>query len=233
MVVSGVVSFAQNQPTAVVELFTSQGCSSCPAADKVLAGYAKTENILALSFHVDYWNYLGWQDTFSKAEFTDRQKRYAVSFKRRGIYTPQAVINGRNHVVGSHGDDIQNLMSSYIKQGKGLTVPISTNRSSDKIQVTANVASGDATLWIVYFDKEHSVKILRGENRGKTVSYHNVVREMSMMGMMKDGKLNVTLPLKEMRRMGHDSCAIILQQTTSEGTPGAILGATVVDDLGS
>ncbi|MEE9376397.1 MAG: DUF1223 domain-containing protein [Rhizobiaceae bacterium] len=231
VVLSTVTGLAAEQPTAVVELFTSQGCSSCPAADKVLAGYAKSNNILALSFHVDYWNYLGWKDTFSKAEFTERQRRYATSFNRRGIYTPQAVVNGRNHAVGSRQNEIENLMASYQSVGKGLTIPISVKRSSDKIQVVVNAATGDATLWIVYFDKQHSVKILRGENRGKTVIYHNVVREMSMMGMMKEGKLNVTLPLKEMRRMGYDSCAIILQKSTSAGTPGAILGATVVGNL--
>ncbi len=228
-----VASHGQEQPSAVVELFTSQGCSSCPAADKILSQYAKTDNVLALAFHVDYWNYLGWEDTFSKAEFTERQRRYAASFKRRGVYTPQAVINGQAHAVGSRRDDIESLLKSQKNEGRGLTVPINAVRNSDNLRITASENSGDATLWIVYFDKQHQVKILRGENRGRTISYHNVVREMTMVGMMKNGKLDVTLPLKEMRRKGHESCAIILQKATSAGTPGAILGATVVNDLDS
>lgn len=228
-----VAGAAADQPRAVVELFTSQGCSSCPAADKILADYAAKGDVLALSFHVDYWNYLGWKDTFSKAEFTDRQQRYALSFQRRGVYTPQAVVNGRNHAVGSRKRDIEKLIKTYLKNGKGLTVPISARRSSDKIHVTTSVPSGNATLWMVYFDKKRKVKIKRGENRGKTITYHNVVRDVSMMGMMKDGKLDVTLPLAEMKRKGFESCAILLQQNTSAGTPGAILGATVINDLES
>jgi len=222
---------AADAPVAVVELFTSQGCSSCPEADKVLAEYAKKQKVLALSFHVDYWNYLGWKDTFSQAEFTERQKRYAATFRRRGIYTPQAVINGRDHAVGSRRGDIESLIQSYTKSGKGLTVALNTRRDMEKIRVTTDAASGDATLWVVYFDKKRQVKIKRGENRGRTITYHNVVRNVSMLGMMKQGKIDVTLPLEEMKRTGHEACAIILQQTTVHGTPGPILGAAIIDDL--
>lgn len=222
---------AADTPVAVVELFTSQGCSSCPKADEVLAGYANQKDVLALSFHVDYWNYLGWKDTFSQAEFTERQKRYAATFRRRGIYTPQAVVNGRDHAVGSRKDDIESLIQSYVKSGKGLTVALNTRRDMEKIRVTTDAASGDATLWVVYFDKQRKVKIKRGENRGRTITYHNVVRNVSMLGMMKQGKIDVTLPLEEMKRTGHEACAIILQQTTAFGTPGPILGAAVIDDL--
>jgi len=109
---------------AVVELFTSQGCSSCPPADKILSGYAKSNDVLALSWHVDYWNYLGWKDTFSKAEFTKRQRSYAVSFRRRGVYTPQAVVNGRNHAVGSQRSEIESLISTFQSNGQGLTVSV-------------------------------------------------------------------------------------------------------------
>lgn len=224
---------AADQPRGVVELFTSQGCSSCPPADKILSQYANDGDVLALSWHVDYWNYLGWKDTFSKAEFTDRQQRYAVSFRRRGIYTPQAVINGRDHAVGSRKGDIENLMRTYANSGKGLTVPIVVNRKPNKVNVTTQASIGDATLYVVYFDKERTVKIKRGENSGATITYHNVVRGISMIGMLKDGKLDVTLALKELKRMGADSCALILQKTTPAGTPGAIVGAAIIDDLTS
>ena len=224
-------SAAADRPVAVVELFTSQGCSSCPAADKILADYAKQGDVLALSFHVDYWNYLGWQDTFSKAEFTDRQRRYAQSFRRHGVYTPQVVVNGRDHAVGSRKRDIEGLIMGYIRDGKGLSVAVSTERDADRIRVTTDADSGDATLWVVYFDKKRSVKIERGENRGRTITYHNVVRDVSMLGMMKQGKVDVTLPLEEMKRKGFEACAIVLQQNTAAGTPGPILGATLIDNL--
>ena len=222
---------AADRPIAVVELFTSQGCSSCPAADKILAEYAKRKDVLALSFHVDYWNYLGWKDTFSRAEFTERQRRYAASFRRHGVYTPQAVINGRTHAVGSRRQDIEDLIDGYVRDGKSLTVAVNTQREDENIRVTTDAESGDATLWVVYYDKKRSVKIERGENRGRVITYHNVVRDVSMLGMMKQGKLDVTLPLEEMRRRGFESCAIVLQQNTAAGTPGPILGAAVIEDL--
>ena len=214
----------------VVEMFTSQGCSSCPAADKILTEYAKGNDILALSWHVDYWNYLGWKDTFSKSEFTDRQQRYAISFRRRGVYTPQAVINGRDHAVGSRRSDIEALITGYENSGKGLTVPVNATLENDAVRVTAE-GSQNATLWVVYFDRDRKVKITRGENRGKTIAYHNVVREVAMLGMMKNGSIDVTLPLDEMKRKGHEACAVILQKTTRAGTPGAIIGASLVGDL--
>lgn len=222
---------AAERPIAVVELFTSQGCSSCPAADKILAEYAERKDVLALSFHVDYWNYLGWKDTFSRAEFTERQRRYAASFRRHGVYTPQAVVNGRTHAVGSRKKDIEALINEYVRNGKSLTVAVNARREDENVRVTTDADSGDATLWVVYYDKKRSVKIERGENRGRVITYHNVVRDVSMLGMMKQGKLDVTLPLEEMRRKGFESCAIVLQQNTAAGTPGPILGATVIEDL--
>ena len=222
---------SDNQPIAVVEMFTSQGCSSCPPADKVVAAYAEDNNVLALSLHVDYWNYLGWKDTFSKPEFTKRQQKYAVSFARRGVYTPQAVVNGRNHVVGSHGSEITDLVDRYKASNRGLVVPITASVSDGTVNISTSTEAGDATLYIVYFDKKRNVKIKRGENSGKTITYHNVVRKISTLGMMKLGKLDITMPMDELKSHGAEACAIILQKTTKDGTPGAIIGATVIDSL--
>ncbi|MGI9366179.1 MAG: DUF1223 domain-containing protein [Rhizobiaceae bacterium] len=222
---------AGEKPIAVVELFTSQGCSSCPAADKILAEYAVRDDVLALSFHVDYWNYLGWRDTFSKAEFADRQRRYAKSFRRHGVYTPQVVVNGRDHAVGSRKGDIDSLIKTNIESGKSPTIVVSTQRDAEKVRISTDASAGDATLWAVYFDKKRKVKIDRGENRGRTITYHNVVGDMTMLGMMKQGKMDVTLPLSELKRQGYEACAIVLQQNTELGTPGPILGAALIDDL--
>ncbi len=224
--------------TGVVELFTSQGCSSCPPADRILSGYAKRTDVLALSWHVDYWNYLGWQDTFSHTDFTLRQKRYAAAMGARNIYTPQAVVNGSGHAVGSRKGDIDVLLTG--RGASPLSVPLSASRSADGLRVTANADGGDATLWIVYYEPESKVAIERGENEGRTVAYHNVVRAVEMAGMMKDGVLDVTLPLDAMRAKGAgegaSACALLLQ--TSQASDGAeafalgpIIGAARVGAL--
>ncbi len=229
----GAMAADVSQPRAVVELFTSQGCSSCPPADEILSGYAKKGDVLALSWHVDYWNYLGWKDTFSQAKFTKRQQRYAASFARRGVYTPQAVINGRNHAVGSRAGEIKSMINQYERSGKGLTVPIKAVLADGRVELSAQSDSGDATMYIVYFDKERTVKIQRGENSGQTITYHNVVRDIAMLGMLGDSKLNVSLSLAELKEQGAEACAIILQKTTPDGTPGAIIGATIIGGLTS
>ncbi len=229
-------AIAENySPKAVVELFTSQGCSSCPPADKILAGYAKNRDVLALAWHVDYWNYLGWKDTFSKPQFTDRQRRYAQTLRERQIYTPQAIVNGRAHVIGSRRGRIEGLIAGFSKSGKNLMVPIMVTLTDQQLQIRIDDKSATKnhpTLYMIYFNKAGKVVIERGENRGKTIVYHNIVRETQMLGMLKAGSISVDLPLSEVKRAGYDSCAILLQETGSSGTPGAIIGATVVDDLG-
>ena len=230
------VSLAQQRvlenPRGVVEMFTSQGCSSCPPADRVLGDYAKRGDVLALSWHVDYWNYLGWSDTFSEARFSERQRSYANAFRRRGVYTPQAVVNGRDHVVGSDRRRIEGLLSDYASSGLGLTVPVSLTRVDDKrVRFFAEGADlDDAELWIVYFDSSHTVDIGRGENRGRTITYHNIVRDYSLLGSGRDGVLDVTLPLSGLKHEGSDSCALLLQRNVG-GIPGAIIGAAVLYDL--
>lgn len=212
----------------VVELFTSQGCSSCPPADKLLQSYAKRDDVLALSFHVDYWNYLGWQDTFSKARFTERQYRYAASFNRRGVYTPQAIINGRTHVVGSRGEEVASLLKAYGDSNKGLTTSLAVSQSDGVIRISSDSAES-ATLWLVTYYKSRAVDIKRGENRGKSITYHNVVRDISMLGMVKDGVLDLSLPVAELARSDADGRALVLQKTTKDGKPGPIIGAARVD----
>ncbi len=221
-------------PKAVVELFTSQGCSSCPPADKILADYAKGHDVLALAWHVDYWNYLGWKDTFSSSQFTDRQKRYAKSLRERQIYTPQAIVNGRSHTVGSRRGKIEDLIKNYVQTSNGLTVPIKVKVTGEQMQIRVNHPSATKnhpTLYMVYFNSAKEVVIKRGENRGKTFTYRNIVQKIQMLGMLKAGAISVDLPLMEVKRAGFDSCAILLQETTASGTPGAIVGASVVEDF--
>lgn len=223
---------AEERLRGVVEMFTSQGCSSCPPADRVLAHYAAQDDVLALSWHVDYWNYLGWKDTFSRAEFSKRQYDYAKAFKRRGVYTPQAVVNGREHVVGSHHGEIEARLIAHATENDGLTVPLSVTRSAQTIRIkAASLPEGVVgTLWIVYYDPERRVNIKRGENRGKAITYHNVVRETAMLGMVKSASFEVELPLAKLSEKGFGACAVILQREIGTGL-GPIIGAARIGPL--
>ena len=226
------------KPKAVVELFTSQGCSSCPPADKVLGALVDEGDVLALSLPVDYWDYLGWPDTLGKAEHSERQRNYARGRKDRNVYTPQAVINGMVHVVGSRRPAIDSTISSMKSElGQETSLPVDINLVKGSTTLSIEVGSGDpvaeeTTLWLIFYDSEHEVAIERGENRGETITYHNVVRSMRAIGMWKGDKMEVSLPLSEMSKNGQDNCAVILQ-SSSNGHPGRILGAARISGLAS
>ncbi len=189
--------------------------------------------MLALSWHVDYWDYLGWKDKFASASNTERQRRYARSLKERNIYTPQAIINGQSHVVGSRESNIRALLDTQNASGNGLTVPINAAVVGDSlaIDIPASSSSDNATLWLVYFNNSNEVAIGKGENRGRTIVYHNVVRDLQMLGMVKTSGLKVELPVSEMKRQGFESCGLLLQTVDSEGNPGRIVGAAIISDL--
>ncbi len=220
-------------PKAVVELFTSQGCYSCPPADKIIGEYSKGSEVLGLSWHVDYWDYLGWKDVFGSKSNTQRQYGYARALKERQVYTPQAVINGRTHTVGSNKGKIKTAMGILNSSKRGMIVPIKATMTdtSIKINIENSLDAADATLYMVFFNKEHKVKIKRGENGGKTLSYHNVVHASQALGMVKANGLEMEFPIAEMKRHGYDGCALILQKSDSAGNPAAIVGATVITDL--
>ena len=220
-------------PTGVVELFTSQGCSSCPPADRVLSELAASSDTLALAWHVDYWDYIGWKDIFASPENTKRQRAYAVSMGETGIYTPQAVINGRKHVVGSRGKDVMQLLASFAGTQNGLSVPIGASVSDGvlKINIAAMPEAAGTTLWMIYYKNGADVKIERGELAGKTLRYSNVVKQVEMIGMVGDKPLQAEFPLQEMAQRGFDSGALVLQKKTSQGTPGPIVGAAIIRDL--
>ncbi|MDJ0612068.1 MAG: DUF1223 domain-containing protein [Rhizobiaceae bacterium] len=220
-------------PKAVVEVFTSQGCHSCPPADKIVEKYAKDGDILSISVHVDYWDYLGWKDVFASKGNTLRQYGYARSMRESQVYTPQAVINGRNHVVGSRESAIQQVISQHNARGIGLTVPInaSVNDNSIGISIDAGANVGDATLYLVSLKKAASVDIKRGENTGKTIEYHNIMSDLQPLGMIKPEGLNIEYPISDLKRNGHDRFAFILQSMSDKGDPGPIIGAVYIEDL--
>ena len=215
---------------AVVELFTSQGCSSCPPADKLLAEYADRKDILSLSFNVDYWDYLGWKDTLASPENSQRQRNYATARGDGQVYTPQAVIDGRTHVTGSSRDAIDAAIAA---NASNLSVPIELSSSSDAVTVNIGAAptpeTPHATLWLVMYDRSVSVPIERGENTGRTITYSNVVKKLRPIAMWKGEPMSVDLPKSEMTQAKAGRCAVLLQTEAAGGLPGPILGAATIN----
>ncbi len=219
-------SAAGADPKAVVELFTSQGCSSCVPADAYLAELARRDDVLALSLHVDYWDYLGWRDTLGKPENTERQRGYAEVRGSRKIFTPQITVNGSVDLVGSDRKAVEAAIAE-----SSLPLPVSMWRSDGtvKIEVAEHRLPHPfpATIRLVLMTTRAEVEIARGENAGATIAYHNVVRAMRPVGMWDGGAVKITLPEHELMGDGVDGCAVIVQEDLPNG-PGAILGAAVL-----
>ncbi len=209
----------------VVELFTSQGCNSCPPADAFLDELAEQENILALSFPVDYWDYLGWKDTLADPAHTARQTAYRQSFGLRQIYTPQMVIQGRREGVGSRTRDIQAKIAGIQDTGvsqAGLTITM----DADSYEVTVspkNGFAGKAGVWIVYYDPVHEVDVKAGENSGRVLRYRNVVRAMTPLGAWSGAENTFTIAKADMVGKG-EKCAVVVQADDA----GPILGAALM-----
>jgi hypothetical protein len=180
----------------VMELFTSQGCSSCPPADAYLETLKGKPGLVALSYHVDYWDYLGWRDTLSSAEFSQRQYDYAAARGDRNVYTPQAIVNGADHFVGSQ----RSAVSGGIADAKSkpsnewVDISMSDNKTDVMIAVAGHAARRDATLWLMAYAPEISVEIKKGENAGRTIIYHNVVRKIVPAGMWHGDEAKLVLP---------------------------------------
>jgi hypothetical protein len=224
LIALGVMSKAHaGQTQSVVELFTSQGCSSCPPADVVLAGLAKHRELIVLSLPVDYWDYLGWKDTFAKPAFTARQRAYSLERGDRQVYTPQAVINGRAHVNGANEREIENALAAT---KTAVSVPVELVRSGEGVRVEIGAkagASGVVLLMPVIGRRE--VAIGRGENARRKVIYTNIVREVVPLGVWSGAASSLTLPATTL--VESDSVVVIVQ-AGSEAKPGAVLGAAQV-----
>jgi hypothetical protein len=221
---------AQDCPRAVLELFTSQGCSSCPEADRIVGELAEDQSLVVLSFPVTYWDYLGWKDTLARPEFTERQRAYASERKDRAVYTPQMIVNGREHVIGSDKVALTKAIDRQTDAGRTPDVPMELVQENDAIiaRVGGSPAGmGAAILWLVQFDRKDRVEIKRGENRDRLVTYTNVVRQMQPIGRWKGQAMTVDLPANDLLKDNNRGVALLLQ-AEAEGRPGAILGAAVL-----
>lgn len=214
------------QPAGVLELFTSQGCNSCPPADALLAELATEGDVVALAYHVDYWDYLGWRDTLATRENTRHQRDYAKRFGTSSVFTPQAVINGRTQVNGAKREAV----FGAIEKDGGLPVDVAIRRSGDRIVIETGAAAGlagSANLVIVYFQPPMQVTATRGENSGRTIAYWNAVTERQVAGVWDGTAARFEFPAKEIAKKATGGYAVLLQQTTPEGLPGPIIGAAI------
>lgn len=211
------------EPLTVVELFTSQGCSSCPPADRLLGELAQMKGVLPLSLHVDYWDYLGWRDPFASARTTERQRSYARRFGLSYVYTPQMVIDGHLQMAGTNRRGILNALNGVADRPR---LDVSLRRSgADTVaaHVGAGAVDSPADIFLVLFDHKHTTDVLRGENAGRTLSDVNVVRGFRRIGEWRGDA--ITLPVAVPPGEAGDACAVIVQMP---GT-GAILGAARLD----
>ena len=209
-------------PVAVLELFTSQGCSSCPPADALLETLAQRSDIVALAYHVNYWDYIGWPDTFGAEANSDYQRRYAAMRESSRIYTPQLMINGTADVVGSREADVYAAIKTATLQ---LPIAVSVTDDMLVVDIGARPELDDAVIWLVTYINEASVAIERGENAGKTIRYMHVVTDRMLAGMWEaDTGAQLKLPLSKVLVAPADGVAILVQGD-EDGLPGQIIGA--------
>lgn len=212
-------------PVAVLELFTSQGCSSCPPADAIVEEFNGREDIVALAYHVDYWDYIGWPDSFADSSYSDLQRAYAASWGKNRIYTPQLVINGKIGVVGSRRRDVEQAV-----EDASLSVKLDLDYYDGMLEVSiaGNSDLPESTVWVVTYRHQAEVEIGRGENRGRTISYVQIVTGRQALGMWEpESGAHIKLPLRDILPEGSDGIALIVQQD-NDGLPGPIIGAASV-----
>jgi hypothetical protein len=216
-------AWAAAKRPVIVELFTSQGCSSCPPADALLQKLHGKPGLIALSYHVDYWDYLGWRDTLGSADFSQRQYDYAKSRGDMNVYTPQAIIDGGPDYVGSHQGKVMGAIGDAQRKGPSAWVDLamSDTKKDITLDVPAGTADGEATLWLMAVMDSATVPIKKGENAGKSVVYKNVVRKMTPASMWKGDAAHVMLPKSSVVPEGCTSWVALLQK----GKVGPVIGA--------
>ena len=212
LLLTGAVQAAER--LVVVELFTSQGCSSCPPADALLGELTQRDDVLPLALHVDYWDYIGWKDKFGSPAHTERQKRYARAAGHSTIYTPQMVVGGVDHVVGYKPMKLVDRMNAHLADPQAATVSLERSGNTLRIRIEpARTVDGRHDVVLVRFLPAEKVAIRRGENAGKTITYHNIVTAMDVIGHW-DGRSPQSLTAQ---LSGDAEVAVIVQREEQHG----------------
>jgi hypothetical protein len=209
----------------VIELFTSQGCNSCPPADELLGKLADNPNLIPLTLSVDYWDYLGWKDTLALNAHTQRQRNYARVRGDMNVYTPQAIVNGVKYAVGSDARELNAAIRNH--PTNEAEIPLQLKRDGDNISVAVGAGQGKATVWLLPVIGKVQVAIARGENRGATIVYSNVVRGWRNLGAYNGAPIKATIPVAELINAGAD-CVVVLVQNGTENAPGVIRNAEML-----
>jgi len=220
------------EPRAVIELFTSQGCSSCPPADKLAGELAQDPSLLIMSLPVDYWDYLGWKDTLALRGHTERERAYANARGDREIYTPQVVVNGLVHVLGSDRAGIEKAIAQTRGSAAPLTLPVKITVADGKVTVNVPATAGDhqkGEVWLCPITSKAPVAIGRGENNGRTLTYTNVVRRWVKLGDWSGKAATFSVPVADLPAAEYslsdvDQLAVIVQDGDA-AKPGLMLGA--------
>jgi hypothetical protein len=213
----------------VIELFTSQGCSDCPAADALLTELSKRRDVIALSLPITYWDMLGWKDTFATEGNTQRQKAYARALNRSGIYTPQMIVDGTLDVVGNQRDHVVAAISARQSDGASeFTVPVSLGTVPGRVVIaipeSRTKAKALATIWVMRTLSHAAVKVDRGENRNHQLVYTNVVRDVQRAGEWNGEAMKIDLPFSSGKPDREDGIAVILQSKEH----GRVIGAAAL-----
>ncbi len=214
---------------ASIELFTSQGCSSCPPADKLIGELARDPSLVTMSLAIDTWDYTGWKDTLALKGHGNRQAAYARVRGDREVYTPQVVVNGIMHVVGSDRGAIERAIEQTRRESSAMKLPLTLKITGDKLTVEVPAAAdgqGQAEVWLCPIIKKVAVAIERGENRGHTITYSNVVRRWVKLGEWTGKSEIYNVSIKDFQNGEIDSVAVMVQSGGS-ASPGLMLGAGV------
>lgn len=203
----------------LVELFTSQGCSSCPKADALMVELADDPAFIPVTFPTQIWDYLGWKDTLAKSTFTKRHKAYAQAIAGSRVYTPQAIINGTAHAIGSDRKLITKMAQA---SAAGLNTSFVITRGPEAWDVNVEGTLGDARLVLIPVMQRQSVEIARGENSGRTITYANVARDVVDLGEAAQ-KTRFKVSRDDIMARGGDAFVILAQQLRPQG-PGPVLG---------
>ena len=215
---------AAGQPV-VVELFTSQGCSSCPPADALLAELSERPGVIALALHVDYWDYLGWQDSFASPAFTKRQRAYAKAMGERMVYTPQVVVQGRHGVVGSRREDIEAAIAAVAAEPSAVSLTLEAAPEGLVVRLEPGSGPvGETSVSYMLYAAPQTVAISRGENNGHSITYHNVVRSWMMLGPWTGEPARWLVPYPQDAR----GVAVLVQDRKTKAILGAAAHAFAV-----
>ncbi len=218
-------AFAQdNRPPrllSVLELYTSQGCSSCPTADALFVDMARDPSLLVLTLPVDYWDYLGWKDTLAHSAFSQRQRSYAKARGDGQIYTPQAIIDGAAHTVGSDRQAMNQIVKAH--QASPMPLNVSISDQGSQIRITVSGMGKPGSIWILPVARKRSVAIQRGENRGREVVYANVVRGLMRVGDWRGESMTLDVPASLVKQADADTFAVLIH--SDDAKIGRVIGA--------